>query len=204
MAGKKQNVAPTWKKLMKDVDIEEQTSFLDHVYSGCTQRECKPNEKFIGQHNKMFESRIFCWSNRARKLQRGPTTWRDMLENVWNGIANWQTRRQSNITRFPVLVWTITKFKRKNWKIKVNCQKFAPILYLNACTWHELVDLTFCGQSTNWHDLSQNGLKHVTDVWHDDCPTFISQVITANTVMWAMRLNIVDRFFLIFRLCRGS
>ena len=51
----------------------------------------------------------------------------------------------------------------------MNCQKFAPIMYynLNACTWHEVVDLTFYGQSTNWHDLSQNGLKHVTDDWHD-------------------------------------
>ena len=58
MAGKKQNLAPMWKKLMKDVDFEEPTSFLDHVYLGCTQRECKPNEKIIGQHNKMFESRI--------------------------------------------------------------------------------------------------------------------------------------------------
>ena len=43
---------------MKDVDIEEPTSFLDHVYSGCTQRECKPNEKIIGQYNEMIESRI--------------------------------------------------------------------------------------------------------------------------------------------------
>ena len=57
MAGKKQNVAPMWK-MMKDVDIEEPTSFLDHVYLGCTQRECKPNEKIIGQYNKVFESRI--------------------------------------------------------------------------------------------------------------------------------------------------
>ena len=58
LAGKKQNLALMWKKLMKDVDIEEPTSFLDHVYLGCTQRECKPNEKIIGQHDKMFESRI--------------------------------------------------------------------------------------------------------------------------------------------------
>ena len=58
MAGKKQKSAPLWKKLMKDVDIEEPTSFLDRVYLECTQRECKPNEKIIGQHNKMFESRI--------------------------------------------------------------------------------------------------------------------------------------------------
>ena len=49
MAGKKQNMAPMWKKLMKIVDPDEPTSFLDHVYLGGTQRECKPNE--------------FCWSN---------------------------------------------------------------------------------------------------------------------------------------------
>ena len=45
--------------------------------------------------------------------------------------------------------------------------KYALISYQIACTWHELVDLTFCGQSRNWHDLSQNGLKYATDDWHD-------------------------------------
>ena len=58
MAGKKQNLAPMWKKLMKNVDIDEPTSFLDHVYLGCIQRECKPNETIIEQFSKMFESRI--------------------------------------------------------------------------------------------------------------------------------------------------
>ena len=43
---------------MKDVDIEEPTSLLDHVYLGCTQRDCKLNEKNIEQYTKMFESRI--------------------------------------------------------------------------------------------------------------------------------------------------
>ena len=28
----------------KNVDLFEPISFLDHVYLGCTQRECKPNE----------------------------------------------------------------------------------------------------------------------------------------------------------------
>ena len=36
---KKQNIDPMWKVLMKDVDLGERTSFLDHVYLGCTQRE---------------------------------------------------------------------------------------------------------------------------------------------------------------------
>ena len=43
---------------MKNVDVGEPTSFLDRVYLGCTQRECKPNEKTIEQYTKIFESRI--------------------------------------------------------------------------------------------------------------------------------------------------
>ena len=58
MSGKKQNLAPMWKKLMKNVDIDEPTPFLDHVCLGCTQRECKPNGAIIEQYTKNFESRI--------------------------------------------------------------------------------------------------------------------------------------------------
>ena len=47
-----------WKKLKKSVDIDEPTSFVDHVYLGCTQRECKKNETIIEQNKKMFESRV--------------------------------------------------------------------------------------------------------------------------------------------------
>ena len=41
LAGKTENIEPTWKILMEDVDLGEPTSFLDHVYLGCTQRECQ-------------------------------------------------------------------------------------------------------------------------------------------------------------------
>ena len=56
MAGKKQNLAPMWKKLMKEVDLDEPTMFLDHVYFGCTQRDCKPNDDIVQQSNEMSES----------------------------------------------------------------------------------------------------------------------------------------------------
>ena len=55
---------------MKNVDIDEPTSFLDHVYVGCTQRQCKPNETVIEQYKKMFESR-FC----AGATERLPGWW---------------------------------------------------------------------------------------------------------------------------------
>ena len=69
IAGKKQNEADMWKKLMKNVDLDEPTSSLDPENLGCTQRECKP---------------------------RGRMTWKDMPENVLSGIANWRTKRQSS------------------------------------------------------------------------------------------------------------
>ena len=58
LAGKKQNINPTWKFLMKDVDLEEPTSLLDHVYLGCTQRECQISKDIVEIYRSMFESRI--------------------------------------------------------------------------------------------------------------------------------------------------
>ena len=97
-------------------------------------------------------------TNVSQKLQRGPTTWKDMLENAWNGDAKWQTKRVSNFSKFLILVWTITKSKRKSWKNKGELSE--------VCS-PNLVNVTFCGQSTNWHDLSQNGLRLATDDWQD-------------------------------------
>ena len=41
LAGKKQNIDPMWNVLNKEVDLGEPTFFLDHVYLGCTQRQCE-------------------------------------------------------------------------------------------------------------------------------------------------------------------
>ena len=56
MAGKKQNLDPMWKILIEDVDLGEPTSFLDHVYLGCTQRECKTSEDIADRD--LFENRM--------------------------------------------------------------------------------------------------------------------------------------------------
>ena len=44
--------------LIWEVDLGEPTSFLDHVYLGCTQRECKISIDFVASYRDMFESRI--------------------------------------------------------------------------------------------------------------------------------------------------
>ena len=58
LAGKKQNIDPMWKVLNKEVDLGEPTSFLDHVYLGCTQRQCEINKDIVDNYRTMFESRI--------------------------------------------------------------------------------------------------------------------------------------------------
>ena len=58
LAGKKQNIGPMWKILMKDVDLGEPASFLDHVYLDCTQRECQTSKHIVDNYRSMFESRI--------------------------------------------------------------------------------------------------------------------------------------------------
>ena len=58
LAGKKHNIDPTWKVLNKEVDLGEPTSFLDHVYLGCTQRECEVSQTIVDNYRTMFESRI--------------------------------------------------------------------------------------------------------------------------------------------------
>ena len=64
IAGKKRNINPNWKILMKDVALGEPTSFVDHVYLGCTQREWQISKETVENYRSIFESRIFCESYR--------------------------------------------------------------------------------------------------------------------------------------------
>ena len=49
LAGKKHNIDPMWKLLNKEVDLGEPTSFLDHLYLGCTQRQCEIRKRYCRQ-----------------------------------------------------------------------------------------------------------------------------------------------------------
>ena len=54
----KQNINPMWKVLNREVDLGEPTSFLDHVYLGCTQRQCEISKDIVDNYRTMIESRI--------------------------------------------------------------------------------------------------------------------------------------------------
>ena len=66
VAGKKQNIDPMWKVLDKGVDLGEPTSFLNHVFLGCTQRQCIISKDTVDNYRTMFESRIS--AGRVEKL----------------------------------------------------------------------------------------------------------------------------------------
>ena len=79
-----------WKKLMKNVDMDEPTSFHDRENLGRIERERKTNEINIDQYKEMSESRLPAGA--TRRL-RGPTTWKDMLKNALKDNANKKTEQ---------------------------------------------------------------------------------------------------------------
>ena len=66
LTGKKQNLDPMWKVLNKEVDLGEPTSFLDHVFLGCTQRQCEISKNIVDNYRTMFESQNF--RGRSREI----------------------------------------------------------------------------------------------------------------------------------------
>ena len=98
LAGKKQNINPMWKALNKEVDLGEPTSFLDHVYLGCTQRQCEISKDIVDNYRTMFESRISAGG--IEKLPylkifvflHGLMTWLVMQRSVWNDIVSWRNK----------------------------------------------------------------------------------------------------------------
>ena len=62
--------------MMKIVGFDDSTSFIDHVYWGSTESDCKSNETPIEQYKKMFESRISDGTNTCMgKTLRTKVAW---------------------------------------------------------------------------------------------------------------------------------
>ena len=87
----------------ENVDLDEPTALLDHVYLGCTQRGRKPNGIIIETH--MFESRISAGATvpGVGKLHAQtvawPTTWKDRLEILLKDTANWRTTKNRAVEK---------------------------------------------------------------------------------------------------------
>ena len=128
LAGKKHNIDPMWKLLNKEVDLGEPTFFFDHVYLGCTQRQCDVSKDIVNNYRTMFESRISAGrlenyhSLKIFVFLHGLMTWLVMQRNVWNDIVNWRTRRHSNSTKYLLHASMTTTSKRKKQNLLETCQ----------------------------------------------------------------------------------
>ena len=69
MAGKTENMKPTRKVLVEDVDLGEPTSFLDHFFGCCTQRECTISNDIATKLQGYVRIQVFCWSQRKTTNQ---------------------------------------------------------------------------------------------------------------------------------------
>ena len=69
---------------MMDDDLGEPTSFLDHVYLGCTQRECQTNKHIVDNCRNLFESTISAGATEmtfySEKLGANISSWSYALE----------------------------------------------------------------------------------------------------------------------------
>ena len=98
------------KVLMKQVDLGQPTSFLDHVYLGCTQRECTVSKDIFYNYRKMFESRISAGAKdklletrASGKPNANSSSWSCDMEShakkCVEDIANWQKKQLNSYTK---------------------------------------------------------------------------------------------------------
>ena len=84
--------------------------------------------------------------------------------------------RKMHGTKFLILVWTITKSKRKNWKKKVNCQKLFPYCIemfvpgTDWSTWHSVASQqpgTICHKmdTSMWQTTDTINFQHSFYEW---------------------------------------
>ena len=95
LAGKKQNMNPMLKLFNKELDLGEPTSFLDHVYLGCTQRQCEISKDIVDNYRTMFESRISLARigrpdilRSVNKLARSITKWTKACDKRLNRLIS--------------------------------------------------------------------------------------------------------------------
>ena len=170
LAGKKHNIDPMWKLLNKEVDLGEPTSFLDHVYLGCTQRKCEISQDIVDNYRTMFEIANFRGGFREITI---PSKSSYFFVVMWHGgscqemcgAMLWDGEQNDSPTLKSLnsLQWWPSL---QRWRIEIRY------------TWHELDDLIFYGQWTSLHDQSQNGPKLVTNAWIDWFHTCITNVNT--------------------------
>ena len=172
MSWKKHHLELAWKRLMKHVDLEKPTTFLDQVYLGWIQRECGPDSSLVDGYRKMFESRMSAGATEklpdAGKVDANVIPWSYDMEGHAKKCVERHCesakKTSSHCMTSPHVASTITGSRKRSWKRWENCQQFSVKSSSNGCIWRASTDLTFFGLRTRWREQSRNGQEPVTDV----------------------------------------
>ena len=199
LAGKKQNIDPVWYVLNKEDDLGEPTSVLDHVYLGCTRRQCEMSKDTVDNYRTMFECRI----------SAGATEILPCSENL--SISSWSNDMEGHakkcVERYCELA---TKTTQQSYKVATPCMDDHHFKEKRIEIRGRLVKsmLSDCPEmlklgtywTTRYFMVSEqtctidyeNGPKLVTNAWIDWFHIFIILVNTNNIVMWVILLNNAD------------
>ena len=107
VAGKKQTISPTWQTQMKDVDLGVPTSFFDHVYLGCTQRECQISKDIVDNYRSMFGSRIAAGT--TEKLPATKSTVKPDAETISSWFYDMEGHAKKCVERYCELANNTTQ-----------------------------------------------------------------------------------------------
>ena len=87
--------------------LGEPTSFLDHVYLGCTQRQCEISKDIVDNYITMCLNREFqrveeksFHTLKIFVFLHGLMIWKVMQRNVWSDFVSWRTKRLNNSTKY--------------------------------------------------------------------------------------------------------
>ena len=163
---------------MKQVELGEPTSFLDHVYLVCTQRRCEIGKDTFGNKRTMFESRI---SARATEKITMLGKSAHLFVVLWHGSSCQEmcgtilgVGKQDDSTTLQSINsmhWRPSFQRRRRIEIRGRfCQKYALKLFWNAYTWHVLDDRIFL-----W---SVNKLARSITKWTKACDKRLSRLIS--------------------------
>ena len=122
---------------MKEIDLGEPTSFLDHVCLACTQGKRETSEDIVDNYKicsnpgsvQEQKKKYVAQGNRTQTSLHGPVICKVMQRNVWSDIVNWRTEQPSNCTKSQLHALTTTNSRKKKWDLSENCQRFAQILF---------------------------------------------------------------------------
>ena len=181
---------------MKDVDLGEPTSFLDHFNFGCTQRECQISRDIVDNFE-ACSNQVFLpeqWENYQKQKPRGnlmpkrylhgPMTCMEGHAKKCGGrYCELSIQRRNKCTKSRRHALMTINLWRRNW---ISWRIVHSLLtnVLKWLFWLALVDLIFYGVWTNLLVRLQNGQRHVANGWRVWPLTFITQVNTGNMVMW--------------------